>query len=56
MSTEFEQARSKRLAQLRSAMAPSLCRCGTHMRILRAVRRAAVMRCGGVVEPAEPVT
>ena len=42
--------------ELRSAMAPSLCRCGTHMRILRAVRRAAVMRGGGVVEPAEPVT
>jgi nicotinate dehydrogenase subunit A len=28
-------------AEIRSAMAPSLCRCGTHMRILRAVRRAA---------------
>jgi nicotinate dehydrogenase subunit A len=27
--------------QIREAMAPSLCRCGTHMRILRAVRRAA---------------
>ncbi len=26
---------------IRDAMAPSLCRCGTHMRILRAVRRAA---------------
>ncbi|MFD1950292.1 (2Fe-2S)-binding protein [Sphingomonas arantia] len=41
---------------MRVAMAPSLCRCGTHMRILRAVRRAAVMRGGGVVDPAEPVT
>jgi nicotinate dehydrogenase subunit A len=40
----------------RTAMAPSLCRCGTHMRILRAVRRAAVMRGGGVVDAAEPVT
>jgi nicotinate dehydrogenase subunit A len=28
-------------AQIREAMAPSLCRCGTHMRILRAIRRAA---------------
>jgi nicotinate dehydrogenase subunit A len=27
---------------IRSAMAPNLCRCGTHMRILAAVRRAAV--------------
>ena len=44
--TEFET---------REAMNPSLCRCGTHMRILRAVRRAAVLRGGGVVDPAEPV-
>ncbi len=28
-------------AQIRSHMMPNLCRCGTHMRILRAVRRAA---------------
>ena len=28
-------------AEIRRAMAPNLCRCGTHMRILRAVRRAA---------------
>lgn len=42
--------------EMRSAMAPSLCRCGTHMRILRAVRRAAVARGGGVVDTAEPVT
>lgn len=40
---------------MRTAMAPSLCRCGTHMRILRAVRRAAVARGGGVVDAAEPV-
>jgi nicotinate dehydrogenase subunit A len=43
-------------AEMRAAMSPSLCRCGTHMRILRAVRRAAVMRGGGVTDPAEPVT
>lgn len=28
-------------ARIRAHMAPNLCRCGTHMRILRAVRRAA---------------
>jgi len=28
-------------AQIRQHMMPNLCRCGTHMRILRAVRRAA---------------
>lgn len=28
-------------AAIRQALMPSLCRCGTHMRILRAVRRAA---------------
>jgi len=34
--------------EIRRHMAPSLCRCGTHMRILRAVRRAAdEMRAGG---------
>ena len=29
---------------IRAAMAPNLCRCGTHMRILAAVRRAARQR------------
>ena len=42
-------------AEMRAAMSPSLCRCGTHMRILRAVRRAAAMRGGGVTDAAEPV-
>ncbi len=28
-------------AEIRDALLPNLCRCGTHMRILRAVRRAA---------------
>lgn len=42
--------------EMRAVMSPSLCRCGTHMRILRAVRRAAVMKGGGVTDPAEPVT
>jgi nicotinate dehydrogenase subunit A len=29
--------------QMRAALAPNLCRCGTHMRILRAVHRAAAL-------------
>ncbi len=29
--------------QIRAEMAPNLCRCGTHMRILRAVQRAATL-------------
>ena len=32
-------------ADIRAALAPHLCRCGSHMRVLRAVRRAA--RAGG---------
>lgn len=30
-------------AEIRAWMEPNLCRCGTHMRILRAVRRAAIL-------------
>lgn len=41
-------------AAVRAALAPSLCRCGTHMRILRAVRRAAKAMGGGVRDAAEP--
>ncbi|HMH20045.1 MAG TPA: 2Fe-2S iron-sulfur cluster-binding protein, partial [Burkholderiales bacterium] len=29
-------------AEIREALSPNLCRCGTHMRILRAVGRAAL--------------
>lgn len=43
-------------AEVRGALQPSLCRCGTHMRILRAVRRAARLRGGAVPDAAEPVT
>jgi nicotinate dehydrogenase subunit A len=39
--------------ELRAHMAPNLCRCGTHMRILRAVRRAATAMGGGVRSDAE---
>ena len=42
-------------SEVRAAMRPSLCRCGTHMRILRAVRRAAQAMGGGVRDAAEPV-
>jgi len=38
--------------EVRSHMAANLCRCGTHMRILRAVRRAAEAMGGGVREEA----
>ena len=41
------------LTLLRNHMAPNLCRCGTHMRILRAVRRAAQAMGGGVRDVAE---
>jgi nicotinate dehydrogenase subunit A len=39
--------------EVRQHLAPNLCRCGTHMRILRAVRRAAEMMGGGVRDVAE---
>ncbi|KFI08904.1 (2Fe-2S)-binding protein [Massilia sp. BSC265] len=37
----FEQVASPTDAQIKAWMQPHLCRCGTHLRILRAVRRAA---------------
>lgn len=40
-------------AEVRSALSPNLCRCGTHMRILRAVRRAAAAMGGAVLEAAQ---
>ena len=39
--------------EVRAYLAPNLCRCGTHLRILRAVRRAAEMMGGGVRAVAE---
>jgi aerobic-type carbon monoxide dehydrogenase small subunit (CoxS/CutS family) len=41
--------------EVRAALSPNLCRCGTHMRILRAARRAARAMGGGVRDPSEPV-
>lgn len=41
--------------QIRAAMQPNLCRCGTHTRIMRAVRRAAqTLRTAGRVGEARP--
>ena len=42
-----KQRRRRREAQIRRHMNPNLCRCGTHMRILRAVERAARMSMKG---------
>jgi nicotinate dehydrogenase subunit A len=38
-------------AQIRAQLQPNLCRCGTHMRILRAVRRAAALMAGPRLTP-----
>jgi nicotinate dehydrogenase subunit A len=40
-------------AQIRAELAPHLCRCGTHMRILRAVHRAARLMDTAELAPAE---
>ena len=39
--------------QIRAELAPNLCRCGTHMRILRAVQRAARLMETAALSPAE---
>jgi aerobic-type carbon monoxide dehydrogenase small subunit (CoxS/CutS family) len=51
----LEQNNRPTEAQVRAAMSPNLCRCGTHMRILLAVRRAAAAMGGGVRDASEPV-
>ena len=38
----LERNRAPSEAEIRRQMAPNLCRCGTHLRIVRAVRRAAI--------------
>ena len=40
-------------ADIRTALQPNLCRCGTHMRILRAVHRAAQLMDTAALAPAE---
>jgi nicotinate dehydrogenase subunit A len=37
----LEQNSAPSDVQIRAQMEPNLCRCGTHMRILRAIRRAS---------------
>jgi aerobic-type carbon monoxide dehydrogenase small subunit (CoxS/CutS family) len=41
-------------AEIRRHMMPNLCRCGTHMRILRAVRRAAEQMRAATARAAKP--
>ena len=41
-------------SQIKSALAGNLCRCGTHMRILRAVRRAAEQMRAATARAAKP--
>jgi nicotinate dehydrogenase subunit A len=41
-------------AEIRAQLEPNLCRCGTHMRILRAVRRAATLMSGPRLPPRAP--
>jgi nicotinate dehydrogenase subunit A len=43
-------------AEIRAELAPHLCRCGTHMRILRAVRRAAQLMHTAELSPANQGT
>ncbi|MDB6162442.1 MAG: (2Fe-2S)-binding protein [Gammaproteobacteria bacterium] len=43
-------------AEIRANLEPNLCRCGTHMRILRAVRRAATLIAGPGSSPGTPGT
>ena len=40
--------------QIRAALEPNLCRCGTHMRILRAARRAAKSMTAGAQQQRRP--
>ena len=40
--------------QIRAALEPNLCRCGTHMRILRAARRAARSMTAGAQQQRQP--
>jgi nicotinate dehydrogenase subunit A len=45
----LEQHRLPDEGTIRAFLQPNLCRCGTHMRILRAVRRAAAEMAGSTV-------
>ena len=43
----LQRSRSPTDGEIRTQLQPNLCRCGTHMRILRAVRRAATLMLAG---------
>ena len=50
----LEQTSSPTEAQIRAHMQPNLCRCGTHLRILAAIRRAAAgMRSAAIPAPVQ---
>ena len=40
----LEKTPNPTVAEIKDAMDPVLCRCGTHLRIIRAIRRAATQR------------
>ena len=48
----LERTPTPTLAQIRRYMRPNLCRCGTHMRIVRAIERAARAGAVGTQSPA----
>ena len=49
----LERNQSPTDSEIRTHMQPNLCRCGTHMRILAAIRRAAAaMRSAALTDPA----
>jgi nicotinate dehydrogenase subunit A len=50
----LERNPSPNETQIRAALEPNLCRCGTHMRILRAVRRAAKAMTAGAQQERQP--
>jgi nicotinate dehydrogenase subunit A len=50
----LERNPSPNEGQIRAALEPNLCRCGTHMRILRAVRRAAKAMTAGAERQEQP--
>jgi nicotinate dehydrogenase subunit A len=52
----LEERKTPSDAEIRASMEANLCRCGTHMRILRAVRRAEGYMSGGAAASESPKT
>jgi nicotinate dehydrogenase subunit A len=50
----LESNQSPSVAEIRGHMMPNLCRCGTHLRIVRAVQRAAAQMRAGAASSAGP--